>query len=1099
VEAIDERPRAAFHEGRLRAALAQLATGVAALHAMGKLHRDLNSGNVLVTPEGRVVVIDFGLVIGRARPLRAAFDGISGTPGYMSPEQAAGKIETPASDWYAFGVMLFEALTAELPFHGNTSRVLANKQRLEAPRPSSRVSGVPADLDELCAALLRRSPDDRPEAPEILRRLGVKRTPASRWATAAFVGRREELAALEQARSAAGRGAPVIALVDGAPGSGVTSLCERFLADVAAADGAVVLRGAVSAREPIPHRALDALVDALALHLAALGPAQAEALLPPEARALARVFPVLDGVVAAAPEAAGGDEHTAFAALAEVVRRLAASAPLVLWIDDVTQADPDELVRLVALVPAPRSGARAPLLLLSGTADASAAEPIVATVAALPATMRRIRVDPLPPGDARTLARHALRRAGGPEARAAEVARAAEGSPLLVEELAFRLADPGAAAEPASVAALIEAKLGALPDAALRLVEVLAAARAPIPQGAALAVAGIASAAGALEIVARLGAARLAKVRGAHVTDAIAVFDERVRGVVTARLPPAVLRRIHGDLAEALARLSPPDHALVAEHFDLAGDREGAVEQIRLAAEAAFARREPDRAAALYARALDWMPPAHAETRVVAARRAEALACGSRAVEAARAFLGAAAGAPPAEAQALRRRAAEHLFVSGRIEDALALLRPVLAAHGLRYPETPRTALLLLIARLVHLRVRGTRFAPAAYVPPAERARIEVAWTAGKGLLSVDPIRSAVFMVDALLRALAAGDPALVAKSLAFVGCIFVYDGDPAQEQRGSELIDEAARLAQRVGDPYLIGLIRCFSALARMCTGRWREALVRMDDSLEALEASGAPIAWERNAYHVIGCRTLFAMGALRERTRRAERWLADARAHGDGFAETEATLALVFARVAADEPARALAEVRQAGARLPSSAFTLQHQIALSLTASIHLYEGVPGRAWAALEEARPALDASQLLRIQRQRIEALALRGVTAAALAAHRRGAAGGLLDEADDAADQLVRERRPHASAAATVVRAGVAWARGELGRAVELLGDAARAYDAVEMKVHAACARRVAGVADLDLELVACADEELRAEGIVDPARWARMYTGIEP
>ena len=93
-----------------------LAEAIHALHQHGKVHRDLKPGNVRVEQgTDRVVLLDFGLVTEVTEDSNASI-GVKGTPAYMAPEQAAGKQATPASDWYAFGVMLFEALTGQTPF-----------------------------------------------------------------------------------------------------------------------------------------------------------------------------------------------------------------------------------------------------------------------------------------------------------------------------------------------------------------------------------------------------------------------------------------------------------------------------------------------------------------------------------------------------------------------------------------------------------------------------------------------------------------------------------------------------------------------------------------------------------------------------------------------------------------------------------------------------------------------------------------------------------------------------------------------------------------------------------------------------------------------
>ncbi|MBZ0234567.1 MAG: serine/threonine protein kinase, partial [Deltaproteobacteria bacterium] len=152
-------------EARLRDALGQLADGLHALHATGKLHRDIKPSNVLVTHEGRVVILDFGLVADLAalNSDRTHENAAVGTPMYMSPEQAADLPLTEASDWYAVGVMLYEVLAGVRPYFGPAMQVLVAKQREVPPPPSQFTAGVPRDLEELCLRLMARAPEERPD------------------------------------------------------------------------------------------------------------------------------------------------------------------------------------------------------------------------------------------------------------------------------------------------------------------------------------------------------------------------------------------------------------------------------------------------------------------------------------------------------------------------------------------------------------------------------------------------------------------------------------------------------------------------------------------------------------------------------------------------------------------------------------------------------------------------------------------------------------------------------------------------------------------------------------------------------------------------
>src|SRR6185436_6763712 len=121
--------RAHRSDDRLVPAFRQLIEGVSALHRRGKLHRDIKPSNILVTPEGRVVILDFGL-IAELLPQHAGdvSDASGGTPAYMSPEAGSGAPPSEASDWYGVGVTLYEALTGISPFAGTFHDVLLRKR-----------------------------------------------------------------------------------------------------------------------------------------------------------------------------------------------------------------------------------------------------------------------------------------------------------------------------------------------------------------------------------------------------------------------------------------------------------------------------------------------------------------------------------------------------------------------------------------------------------------------------------------------------------------------------------------------------------------------------------------------------------------------------------------------------------------------------------------------------------------------------------------------------------------------------------------------------------------------------------------------------------
>ncbi|MEW6284686.1 MAG: protein kinase [Chloroflexota bacterium] len=161
--------------------IVQACAGIGYAHRAGLVHCDIKPHNMIVTPDGRLKVTDFGIAraLSTIHPDERA-DVVWGSPQYFSPEQAAGEAPSPASDVYSLGIVLYEMITGALPFNASTSQELARLHLESQPIPPHEyVPDIPPALEEIILKVLSKEPSARYRTADqlgrVLLRFGTQR------------------------------------------------------------------------------------------------------------------------------------------------------------------------------------------------------------------------------------------------------------------------------------------------------------------------------------------------------------------------------------------------------------------------------------------------------------------------------------------------------------------------------------------------------------------------------------------------------------------------------------------------------------------------------------------------------------------------------------------------------------------------------------------------------------------------------------------------------------------------------------------------------------------------------------------------------------
>jgi tetratricopeptide (TPR) repeat protein len=405
------------------------------IHERGLIHRDLKGNNVLMLPDGRVKLLDFGTAHIRdgLRQLTKPGEFI-GTLAYASPEQFRGKLVDHRADLYALGVLLYRMITGHRPFSADDPAALARQIARSPPKnPSELVEGVPSGLDALIMQLLEKRPEDRPKSAalvaERLEELIGEPLGLPGWGAMARSDRmsgREDVVFNLRAMVSSPH-AQVLVL--GPLGSDRERVVDTVVGDARRDE-----EFALVARIAAPDQASPAVLDAL---LAAAG--EVGVFEDKRVSAAVRALKLLrQRGRDASPRAREGLHQAATSVLIGIAR---ARSPILFAIHDVHVADPLSL-DLIAALAATSKRAEQPIRFLLSAEQADSAT-TRAIGQRLP-DLTRVALAPLTVAQVALKVGAMLDRRPPPTALARAIHLASGGQPLWVEQVLARMVDQGA-------------------------------------------------------------------------------------------------------------------------------------------------------------------------------------------------------------------------------------------------------------------------------------------------------------------------------------------------------------------------------------------------------------------------------------------------------------------------------------------------------------------------------------------------------------------------------------------------------------------------------------------------------------------------------
>ncbi len=1068
---------------RLCQSVFQVVQGLEAIHRRGMIHRDIKPENVLVEADGRVVLLDFGLAkdyltnVGRNR----RHETLVGTLPYMPPEQIWGKNQSPASDFFTLGVMIYVALTGRFPW------MRIGESSVRPPRTYQ--SSVPADLDRITVALLAEDSASRPTTqdlfayfrPEIpVRGTGFQFRDRDRI----FVGRFDELLKLRQAFSRCMTGHLQILEVDGDSGIGKSHLIEHFFDQLAIDEDCLILKSRCYPQERIPYKAFDGIADGLAIFLESHSQLMSEVGLQELLRDVQRMFPGLrgsntssDNDLASLQRDPAGQRARAIRAWWNLIARTADVIPVVLWVDDFQWTDEDSI--MVLKESAGQIDQSRIVMVFSHRCEyPDVSKHIQSLGEQLPKdAFKHIALGPLDADAIATLVEQRLHYLD-PELKS--TVATAEGSPFLINEIVecalsdqLQQANTMGASSTINSDTWIQRRIWNLNPAEIQILELMSLSAEPLDCKLIRCVAGVTSEYRVM--VSCMCKQALLKMVGVDGREGFLPYHDRIRESIQKHMASERQVECHQGLARALEHLDDDRWGMRAHHHHGAGNLSRAGECALTAGNQSFELLAFTQAAEFYEMSLKWAPGSREHQRNLLKKEASAWEYGGHLPTAAERYYRSADFAEGhTEKRVALLKASEQWMIGGDVDQGVGVIRPLLHYYGIHFPKSGKSLELKIAINLLRLwlyRVLGSNALNRRFSEPETNEKSDCCYFLAKGLVAVIPVLGGYFAIKSLETAQHSGDPVRLARGLFLVGIGLIH-GPGLLRKLAVKLLKEGCRIADRVQDSYLLAMVQLTLALEAMHSGKWLAVITSSQQGITILNEKCRGIAWERNLGTMATIRGLEEMGRFSESVGQSQRWIRECHSRGDVH-EVNARLLHGFSQIFLNKIDQALDEADQAMTLYGRQEISMNHFYAMRIKAHAFLVKERPQDALEIFKTARDPLQQSGLLSTALIREDFNILYSRIVLHLAKQAPGNARWIR-EGRKVANDLYSSRRDYGIAFSKLTDASVAFQKGDFRSTITSLNDSRVLFATMSMDLVNACVdyqlRKLEGMCDLKKE-----------------------------